>query len=110
MRVTRQPQKTALRKRAETSPESSGASATGKRLLDRVVDAAAAKREERYKTWRDRLTQSQLEEVLEIKAALIAGDIGIPARSLAKAIIEDFERQGVRVCSLHTLNQWLLEK
>ena len=48
--------------------------------------------------------------MLAIKAAHLAGDLGLPARSLAKAILDDFERQGIRVCSLHTLSQWLIEK
>lgn len=48
--------------------------------------------------------------MLAIKAAHLAGDLGLPARSLAKAILDDFERQGIRVCSLHTLAQWLMEK
>lgn len=64
----------------------------------------------RYTTWRDRLTQEQMEEVLAIKTAHLAGDLGLSARSLAKAILDDFERQGIRVCSLHTLSQWLIEK
>ena len=47
---------------------------------------------------------------MAIKVALLAGDIGIPARSLAAAIIDDLTRQGIKVCSLHTLSQWLNEK
>jgi hypothetical protein len=64
----------------------------------------------RYPTWRDRLTKAQLEDVLAIKAAYVAGDLGLTARALAKATLEDFDRQGIRVCSLHTLSQWLVAK
>lgn len=64
----------------------------------------------RYATWRDGLSRADVEELLAIKTSLLAGDLGVSARSLAKAILDDYQKHGVRLCSLHTLSQWLLQK
>ncbi len=47
---------------------------------------------------------------MAIKASYQAGETDVSARSLAAAIIDDLNRQGVRVCGLHTISQWLLRK
>lgn len=72
-----------------------------------MIKAAAAAKASRYKDWTASLTKGQLEEIMAIKVDHRAGDIGLPARTLAKAILDDFDRQGIRVCSLHTLSAWL---
>jgi hypothetical protein len=47
---------------------------------------------------------------MAIKVSLLAGDLDVSARSLAAAILDDLDRQGIRACGLHTLSQWLNKK
>lgn len=79
-------------------------------MRDRVVAAAKEAESGRRKTWHSKLSKPQLEELLAIKVALLAGDLDVSARSLAAAIIADLDRQGTRVCSAHTLSLWLNAK
>jgi hypothetical protein len=36
--------------------------------------------------------------------------MGLSARSLAKAIVSDLERQGIECCGLETMRTWLTER
>jgi hypothetical protein len=73
-----------------------------------VISAASGMKDSRYKRWHDDLPREVMEELLTIRASLLAGDLNVSARTLARAILDDFEKRGTRLCSLHTMNQWLL--
>lgn len=75
-----------------------------------MVAAAKARVDGRYKKWHSALPKEQLEEVLALKVSFLAGDIGVSARSLAMAIIDDLDSQGLKSCSLETLRTWLTER
>ena len=62
----------------------------------------------RYTAWHHRLSAENYAEVLAVRDAYRAGELGVTARSIAVAILNDFKARGIPACSLHTLNQWLL--
>jgi hypothetical protein len=67
-------------------------------------------KDSRYKRWHDDLPRDVVDELLSIRASLRAGDLNVTARTLARAILDDFETRGTRLCSLHTMSQWLLHE
>lgn len=110
MPATRRCQKSQSPSQHATSLASSGASATGSRLRDRVIAEARAQKDGRYKKWVDKLPRQQQEEVLALKAEFLSEDMGLSARSLAKAIVSDLESQGIECCGLETMRTWLTER
>jgi hypothetical protein len=75
-----------------------------------VIAEARAQKNGRYKKWVDKLPRQQQEEVLALKVEFLAEDMGLSARSLAKAIISDLESQGIECCALETMRIWLTER
>lgn len=80
-------------------------------MTDRVVAAARASRQRRYSSWHDSLPRDEYEELVALKESLNRGDVGLSARSLAKAIIDDMAARGYDgLPTTHTVSQWLLAK
>lgn len=65
-------------------------------------------KDSRYRRWHDDIPRDVMDELLSIRSSLRAGDLSVSARTLARAIIDDFEHRGTYLCSLHTMSQWLL--
>lgn len=104
MSRSQRPAKNTSPKPQETSPASSGASAT--RLLDAVV-ASLPRTYHGIGLWIDNITGDDRLELDEIKRQYRAGMIKTPRRTLAKVISQQLAKRGIYQIGFSGVETWL---
>lgn len=76
-------------------------------LLEAVAAASSARR--KPKSWFEKLTPEQGEELAEIKRAWNAGELQSSALSLSQAIHAECAERGIPTCGPQGIRKWLGE-
>jgi hypothetical protein len=73
----------------------------------REAVAADAAPKQKPAGWLGRLTPEELAEVMDIKAAWVAGDLHASGHSLARSLVANCRARGIPVCGVDGVRAWL---